>query len=85
MGINKICKTLAGLHCPTVSLEEFVTIDADNVYTASIMADKDILEFAQSSKNIIDAYVDEENEMNNASPVPTSSEMRNFMKICTVS
>ncbi|GFV73013.1 putative DD41D transposase [Trichonephila clavipes] len=41
------------------------------------MADKDILEFVQSSKNIFDADSDNENEMNNAAPVPTSSEMRN--------
>ncbi|GFW60345.1 hypothetical protein TNCV_1844251 [Trichonephila clavipes] len=32
------------------------------------------------SKNIIDAYSDDENEMNNAAPVPTSSEMRTIMK-----
>ncbi|GFU57139.1 uncharacterized protein TNCV_1780022 [Trichonephila clavipes] len=42
------------------------------------MADKDILEFAQSSKNIIDLDFDDENEM--ISPVYTSSEMRNIMK-----
>ncbi|GFV61315.1 uncharacterized protein TNCV_4103731 [Trichonephila clavipes] len=44
------------------------------------MADKDILEFVQSSKNIIDADSDDELEMNNAVPVPISSEMRNVMK-----
>ncbi|KFM70311.1 hypothetical protein X975_18700, partial [Stegodyphus mimosarum] len=44
------------------------------------MADKDILEFVQSSKNIIDADSNDENEMNNAGPVPTSSEMKNVMK-----
>ncbi|GFS51469.1 hypothetical protein TNCV_549241 [Trichonephila clavipes] len=33
------------------------------------MADKHILEFVQSSKNIIDAYSDDENEMNNAAPL----------------
>uniref|UniRef100_A0A8C4RRF5 Tigger transposable element-derived protein 4 n=1 Tax=Erpetoichthys calabaricus TaxID=27687 RepID=A0A8C4RRF5_ERPCA len=68
------------LDCPTVSSEEFVAVDDDNVCTAPIMADKDILEFVQSSKNIIDADSDDENEMNNAAPVPTSSEMRNIMK-----
>uniref|UniRef100_A0A8C4SC05 HTH CENPB-type domain-containing protein n=1 Tax=Erpetoichthys calabaricus TaxID=27687 RepID=A0A8C4SC05_ERPCA len=47
----------------------------------SVLLDyKDILEFVQSSKNIIDADSDDENEMNNAAPVPTSSEMRNIMK-----
>ncbi|GFW06114.1 hypothetical protein TNCV_4479061 [Trichonephila clavipes] len=34
----------------------------------------------QSSKNIIDADSDDENEMNEAAPVPTSSEMKNVMK-----
>ncbi|GFV71703.1 hypothetical protein TNCV_3534911 [Trichonephila clavipes] len=41
---------------------------------------KDILEFVQSSKNTIDAYSANENEMDNAALVPTSSEMRNVMK-----
>ncbi|GFW79362.1 uncharacterized protein TNCV_2477691 [Trichonephila clavipes] len=44
------------------------------------MADEDILEFAQSSKNIIDADSVDENEMNYATPVPSSSKMRNVMK-----
>ncbi|GFW37358.1 hypothetical protein TNCV_859651 [Trichonephila clavipes] len=44
------------------------------------MADKDILEFVQSSKNIIDADSDVQNEMNNAASVPISCEMRNTMK-----
>ncbi|GFV19445.1 uncharacterized protein TNCV_3663781 [Trichonephila clavipes] len=34
----------------------------------------------QSLKNIIDEDSDDENEMNNAAPVPTSSKMRNIMK-----
>ncbi|GFV83320.1 hypothetical protein TNCV_1900461 [Trichonephila clavipes] len=50
------------------------------MYTAPIMADKDILEFVQSSINIIHADSGDENEMNNAAPVPTSSEMRNVME-----
>ncbi|GFU75773.1 hypothetical protein TNCV_1652331 [Trichonephila clavipes] len=44
------------------------------------MADKDILKFVQSLKNITDADSDDENEMNNAALVPISSEMRNIMK-----
>ncbi|GFV56041.1 hypothetical protein TNCV_2266271 [Trichonephila clavipes] len=44
------------------------------------MTGKDILEFVQSSKNIIDTDSDLENEMNNASPVPKSTEMRNIIK-----
>ncbi|GFW24810.1 hypothetical protein TNCV_1960752 [Trichonephila clavipes] len=43
------------------------------------MADKNSLEFVQSSKNIIADSV-EENYMNNLASVPTSSEMRNVMK-----
>ncbi|GFT81317.1 hypothetical protein TNCV_3672191 [Trichonephila clavipes] len=45
------------------------------------MVEKDILEYAQSSKNIIHADSDGENEMNDAAPVLTSFEMRNIMKI----
>ncbi|GFY01700.1 hypothetical protein TNCV_2608831 [Trichonephila clavipes] len=44
------------------------------------MTNRDILELDQSSKNIIDADFDDENEINYAAPVPTSSEMRNVMK-----
>ncbi|GFX50059.1 hypothetical protein TNCV_2375481 [Trichonephila clavipes] len=64
----------------SVSSEEFVAIDDGNVCTTSIMADKDVLEFYQSLENIIDADSEDENKMNNAPPVPTSSEMRNIMK-----
>ncbi|GFW32384.1 hypothetical protein TNCV_675431 [Trichonephila clavipes] len=42
--------------------------------------DKDILEFAQSSKNIIDADSEDVNEINKAANVPKSSEMRNIAK-----
>ncbi|GFV57484.1 hypothetical protein TNCV_3266601 [Trichonephila clavipes] len=55
------------LECPTESWVEFVAVDNDNVCT--IMADKDILRFVQSSKNIIDADSDDENEMNNTAPL----------------
>ncbi|GFW33314.1 hypothetical protein TNCV_2859911 [Trichonephila clavipes] len=41
------------------------------------MAYKDILE---GKKNITDADSNDENEMHNAAPVPTSSEMRNIMQ-----
>ncbi|GFS75017.1 DDE-1 domain-containing protein [Trichonephila clavipes] len=77
LGMNKIRKTPAGSDCPIVLSEEFIKIDDDNVYKTPIMAGKDILEFVQSSKNIIEA---DENEMKNAAPVPTSSEIRNVMK-----
>ncbi|GFW37354.1 hypothetical protein TNCV_4498451 [Trichonephila clavipes] len=70
--MNKVRKTHARLECPTVSSKEFVAVD---VCTAP-----SLLEFVQSSKNIIDTDFDDVNEMNNAAPVPTSSEMRNVMK-----
>ncbi|GFU04230.1 hypothetical protein TNCV_863571 [Trichonephila clavipes] len=44
------------------------------------MADKDILEFVQSLKNITETDFDDKNEMNNEAPVPVSSEMKNIMK-----
>ncbi|GFV41567.1 hypothetical protein TNCV_3627191 [Trichonephila clavipes] len=52
LGMNKIRKTPAGLERSTVSPQEFVVVDDDNVCTAPIWADKDILEFVQSSKNM---------------------------------
>ncbi|GFU58800.1 hypothetical protein TNCV_2331781 [Trichonephila clavipes] len=59
--------------------KEFVAVDDDNAYAAPIMADKDILEFVQSSKDVI-AGSEDENEINNADLVPTPSEMRNIIK-----
>ncbi|GFT59067.1 hypothetical protein TNCV_186471 [Trichonephila clavipes] len=82
--MNKIRKTTVELGSPSVPSEEFIAADEDNVCTAVIMADKDSLEFVQSSENIIDADFDDENEMNNAAPVPTSSEIWNVMKLCAV-
>ncbi|GFY36495.1 transposon Ty3-I Gag-Pol polyprotein [Trichonephila clavipes] len=79
--LNEMFEKVSALSdCPSVSLEELVEIDDDNVCTAPIMADKDILEFVQNSKNIIDADSDDENKMNNAALVPTSSAMRNIIK-----
>ncbi|GFY20044.1 hypothetical protein TNCV_2147371 [Trichonephila clavipes] len=52
-----------------VLLEESVAVDDDNVGTDPILAYRDILEFVQSSKNIIDADSENENEMNNAAPL----------------
>ncbi|GFX57003.1 SCAN domain-containing protein 3 [Trichonephila clavipes] len=48
------------LDYPSASSEMFVAVD-DNVCTPPIMADKDSLEFVQSSKNIIDSDSDDEN------------------------
>ncbi|GFT20021.1 hypothetical protein TNCV_4994221 [Trichonephila clavipes] len=56
-------------------------VDDDNVCTAPIMTVKDILEFVQN----IDADFDDENEVNNAFCIPTSSEMRNIMKTVSTS
>ncbi|GFW60976.1 transposable element Tcb1 transposase [Trichonephila clavipes] len=42
--MNKTQKTTAELNYPIVSSEEFVAVDDDNVCTAPIMADKNILE-----------------------------------------
>ncbi|GFX76748.1 hypothetical protein TNCV_664551 [Trichonephila clavipes] len=69
--MNKIQETAVEIDCLIVSSEEFVAVNDPNVCTASIMADKDILEFVQSSKNIIKADSGDENKMNNATPVPT--------------
>ncbi|GFV37035.1 hypothetical protein TNCV_2381821 [Trichonephila clavipes] len=78
--MEKIRKTTARFDCPIVTSEEFTAVDDDNECTDPIMADKDILEFIQSSKGIIDADYDDEKEINNAVPVPTSSGMKNTMK-----
>ncbi|GFW35937.1 SCAN domain-containing protein 3 [Trichonephila clavipes] len=82
LSLNEIFEKVSVLfNCPTALSEKFIAIDDDNVCTTPLTADKDdILEFVHSSKNIIDAHSDDENEMNNAAPVPTSSEMRNIMK-----
>ncbi|GFX75810.1 hypothetical protein TNCV_2237821 [Trichonephila clavipes] len=55
----------AGLDCSIVLSEEFIALDNDDVCTAPTMIEKDILEFVESSKNIIDADSDDEDEMNN--------------------
>ncbi|GFX72178.1 DUF4817 domain-containing protein [Trichonephila clavipes] len=70
-------RTKYGKHQPS---EKFIEVDDDNVCTASITADKNILEFVQCSKNITDADSDEENKMDNEAPNLASSKMRNIMK-----
>ncbi|GFU73012.1 hypothetical protein TNCV_4637461 [Trichonephila clavipes] len=52
----------------------------DEVCTTKIMAGKDSLELFRGSKSVIGTDSEGENEMNIASPVTTSSEMRNIMK-----
>ncbi|GFX22218.1 hypothetical protein TNCV_2950641 [Trichonephila clavipes] len=67
------------LDYPIVSSEEFFAGEDDNVCTAPIMTYKVILEFVQSTKNIIDVDSNDENEMN-ATPVPKSFEKKNIVK-----
>ncbi|GFU14252.1 hypothetical protein TNCV_3579231 [Trichonephila clavipes] len=79
--MNKILKTPAGLDGPDVLSGEFNAVDDDNVCTVPIMTDKDIVEFFQSSTNIMHIDSDYENEMNNVAAAPTSFEMRNVMNV----
>ncbi|GFW60780.1 hypothetical protein TNCV_2672011 [Trichonephila clavipes] len=70
--MSKIRKTQAGLACPIVLLKKFVSVDDYNACTDPIISNRDALKFFESSKNIIDADFDDENEMNNAAPVSAS-------------
>ncbi|GFV03355.1 hypothetical protein TNCV_4019521 [Trichonephila clavipes] len=79
LGNEQNKKKPTGLDCPTVLSEVFVAVDDGNVCAAPIIADNDILEFVLSSKKI-EADSDNENEMNNTTPVPTPFEMRNIVK-----
>ncbi|GFU86559.1 hypothetical protein TNCV_4479951 [Trichonephila clavipes] len=54
----------------SVSSDELVAVDDDNVYKPPNMAEKDILQFVRNSKNIIHVESDDESEMNNAAPYP---------------
>ncbi|GFV46721.1 hypothetical protein TNCV_1881801 [Trichonephila clavipes] len=71
-------KTPAGLDCPIVLLDEFVTVDDGNVCTVLFLQRH--FGVCSKLKNIIDADSDDENEMNYVAPVLTSSYMRNLMK-----
>ncbi|GFV33102.1 hypothetical protein TNCV_509411 [Trichonephila clavipes] len=61
----------------TVSSEDFLTIDDDNACIAPITTERHILEFFSKLKILL-MVLDSGNkkEVNNAAPVPTSSEMR---------
>ncbi|GFU58935.1 hypothetical protein TNCV_4732151 [Trichonephila clavipes] len=72
------------LDCPTVSSKEFIVSDDDNVYIILITAEKDIFEFVQSSKNIIDAYSDDVTEMSKAAYVPIHLNLGTSRQICAV-
>ncbi|GFW99539.1 hypothetical protein TNCV_3417721 [Trichonephila clavipes] len=78
-------KTPTGSDCPIILSKEFITVDDDNVCTAPIIEDNDILEFVQASKNSIGADSVGENEINNAPPVSTVSEMskQDFRNLAT--
>ncbi|GFV50821.1 hypothetical protein TNCV_4237761 [Trichonephila clavipes] len=65
---------------PAVLSEEFAAVDNDNACTTPIIADKDILEFVESSTNIMVVGSEGENEMNNAVLVLMSSEMQSILK-----
>uniref|UniRef100_A0A8C4RFJ1 HTH CENPB-type domain-containing protein n=1 Tax=Erpetoichthys calabaricus TaxID=27687 RepID=A0A8C4RFJ1_ERPCA len=75
--LKNVCGEANQSTLPSI-LEEYEVKDVFNADETGLFYH--ILEFVQSSKNIIDADSDDENEMNNAAPVPTSSEMRNIMK-----
>ncbi|GFW75093.1 uncharacterized protein TNCV_447981 [Trichonephila clavipes] len=74
---EKIC---AILYCPAISSEKFVAVDHENLRTTSAMADKGIWSLFKAQKDIIDVDSDDENEINNAPHVPTSSEIKNIRK-----
>ncbi|GFT86167.1 hypothetical protein TNCV_3257581 [Trichonephila clavipes] len=78
--MDKIWKPTTEFDCPILLSGEFTEVDHVNVCTAPIMAEKELVELAQSSKYTIVTDSDNENEMNNVAPVPTSSEIRNIMK-----
>ncbi|GFW31435.1 hypothetical protein TNCV_1287831 [Trichonephila clavipes] len=68
------------LDCPSAPLEEFIAIDDDNVCTAPIIAGQRHSGACSKLKTITNANSEYEKKMNPATPVPTSSEMRNIMK-----
>ncbi|GFW38078.1 hypothetical protein TNCV_835181 [Trichonephila clavipes] len=62
-------------------IEEFVTVDGDNVCTAPQLWQTKRVWSLLKTQNIIDANSDDEKEMNNSAPAPpTSSEIRNIME-----
>ncbi|GFU65789.1 hypothetical protein TNCV_5059231 [Trichonephila clavipes] len=67
--MKKTRKTPAGFDSPIALSEEFLEIYDDNARTAPLRADKDISEFVQSSKNVIDADSDSKRKMNKVASV----------------
>ncbi|GFU91255.1 hypothetical protein TNCV_4925851 [Trichonephila clavipes] len=78
--MNKLRKRPAGLGCSTVLSEELIALCDGNMSSTTIIVDRNILEFVQSSKNFMDGDSDDESEVNNAASVPVSNELRNVMK-----
>ncbi|GFV74194.1 hypothetical protein TNCV_2849131 [Trichonephila clavipes] len=76
-GISKIRNKTSHAGSP---LEVFIAVNDDNMCTDPNKAHKDNYEYVLSSKYIISGDSDDENEMNNAVLVTTSSEMKNVMK-----
>lgn len=74
-------KVSALLDCPTLSLNEYVAVD-DNVCTAPIMTQKEIVEIVQNPNDstYVDSDDESENGISDAVPVPSTSEMRKIIK-----
>ncbi|GFT97860.1 hypothetical protein TNCV_2167691 [Trichonephila clavipes] len=60
--------------------EEFVAIDDDNVRVQPQLHNIRLGVCSKLKKNVIETVLDEEIEMNNATPVHTSSKIRNMIK-----
>ncbi|GFV19173.1 hypothetical protein TNCV_3223911 [Trichonephila clavipes] len=68
------------LYCSTVSWEEFIAVDDNNVCTAPILWQRYFGDCTNLKNTIGGEDSVDENEMNITAPVSTSSEMRNVMK-----
>ncbi|GFY15129.1 hypothetical protein TNCV_1569441 [Trichonephila clavipes] len=77
IGFSSSCESL-GLNFRVDVVSTMSRESAPN--KSPIMADKEILKSDKSSKNTVDGDSDDENEMNTAAPIPTSSEMMTIMK-----
>lgn len=66
------------LDCPTVSINEYVSIDND-VSTAPILTEKEILEMVKNPKVSADSDDEFDNGFNDAVPVPSTSEVRKMI------
>ncbi|GFY15798.1 hypothetical protein TNCV_1284431 [Trichonephila clavipes] len=78
--MNKIRKTPAGLECPLALSEEFITLDDDNVCKSQLGQTKTFKSLFKAKKISLMQILTDENEMKNAAPVSTPSEMRNITK-----